>query len=141
LDSATPILLPVASHGETDTPSFIDGLQYHATGGFASARFRASWPFARLDVEADQVTVTLKRHVRFVMRMLGLDIPHRTSLHAGEVRVVEPAFGSPFSRSLRFRTLDPTDKRDGLVFRATRSDRERIVELLGAAGFRIAPRS
>jgi hypothetical protein len=114
--------------------SFIGGLRYHATGGIGSgARYGATWPFARLDVGVDQVTISFSQDLAFLVR----HIPRRTSLRSDEVRHVEPGFG-PLSLGLRFRTVDPADERDGTVFWMTLGDRERVVQLVAAAGFPLA---
>jgi hypothetical protein len=99
------------------TPSFIGGLRYHATGGLISGvRFDATWPFARLDVALDQITISLNDDVRFLFGLIMPPHPQRTTLIPADVRQVEPRFGRPLSRGLRFRTVDLDDGRDGLVF-------------------------
>ncbi len=123
----------------TGAPSFIGGLRYHATGGMNSGmQSNATWPYARLDVGVDQVTISLNKDIGFLMRAIRPDTIPPRSLRSDEVREVETNFGPSFSKGFRFRTLDPADERDGTVFWATGEDRERIVRQLAAAGFHLA---
>ena len=118
--------------------SFIGGLRYHATGSIASGlRFNATWPFARLDVCEGEVVVSLSGDLRILTRAIGFlrDVPRRTTLRSDEVSGVESRFGRPGSPGLRFRTIDSTDNRDGLVFWMMPRDRDEVVRRVAAAGF------
>ena len=118
------------------SPSFIGGLRYHATGGLTSGmRFNATWPFARLDVGHDQITISLSDDLGLLTRLIRFPVPRTTTLIPADVRQVESSFGIPVSRGLRFRTVDATDARDGLVFWFLPRDREAILRLVAAAGF------
>jgi hypothetical protein len=107
------------------------------------AVYNATWPFARLDVEPGQVTISLSRTLAFVTRVLGFDLGEPRRLRPDEVHEVETDFGRSqalFSGGggLRFRTLDPADERDGTVFWMVPGDRETIIQQVSAAGFRVA---
>jgi hypothetical protein len=120
------------------SPSFIGGLRYHATGGPTSGmRFNATRPLARLDIAHDQITISLSDDLRLLNRLIRFPVPRRTTLIPADVRQVEPRFGIPLSRGLRFRTVDVSDERDGLVFWFRPRDREEILRLVTAAGFRV----
>jgi hypothetical protein len=101
-------------------------------------RFNATWPFARLDVEHDRITITLNDDLQPLLRLINLQVPPRTTLAPADVRDVEARFGMPLSRGLRFRTVDASDERDGLVFWFMPRDREEILRLVAAAGFHVA---
>ena len=121
------------------SPSFIGGLRYHATGGLNSGmRFNATWPFARLDVGDDRITITLNEDLRPLLRLIKFQVPKKTTLTRNDIRQVEPRFGLPLSRGLRFRTADASDERDGLVFWFMPRDREEVVRRVAAAGFRVS---
>ena len=129
---------------QAGAPSFLGGLRYHATGGITSGMvYNATWPFARLDIGAGQVTISLSRNLAFVTRMLGFNLGDPRCLRPDEVDEVETDFGWSRARfgaggGLRFRTLDPTDERDGTVFWMMPGDRETIIQQVSAAGFRVA---
>ena len=121
------------------SPSFIGGLRYHATGGLASAiGFNATWPYARLDIAHDRITVSLNDDLRFLVRLLWPRHPRRMTLTPADVRRVDPRFRMPLFCGLRFRTVDVGDERDGLVFWSMPRDREEILRLVAAAGFRVS---
>jgi hypothetical protein len=121
------------------SPSFIGGVRYHTTGGLVSGiSSNATWPYARLDIADDRVTVSLNDDLRFLTRLIFPRQPQRMTLTTADVRRVEPDFGMPLSRGLRFRTVDVSDERDGLVFWFMPRDREEILRLVAAAGFRVS---
>lgn len=118
------------------TGTYVGGVRYHATGEVNSgARSNFTRPFAQLEVEDDQISVTLNREAIAIARWTGISVDEMTSLRRDEIDHVEPRFG--VSRGLRFRTCDAGDHRDGLVFWPRRRDREDIVRRLQATGFRI----
>lgn len=109
-------------------PSFVGGLHYG--GKFSGSN--ASAPLARMDIEADQVTLSLNGRVgRYMGGKANMPIP--ATFRPGDTRLVEPYRGL-FSEGLRFCTAD---HRDGLVF-WTGGNRAKIVELLRASGFQVA---
>ena len=103
----------------------------------------ATWPFARLDIGAGQVTSSLSPNLAFVTRMLGFNLGDPRCLCPDEVREVETDFGKSLALfsgggGLRFRALDPGDERDGTVFWMMPGDRETIIQQVSAAGFSVA---
>jgi hypothetical protein len=118
------------------TGTYVGGVRYHATGGVNSgARSNFTRPFAQLEVEDDQISVTLNREAMAIARWTGISVDEMTSLRRDEIDHVETRFG--VSRGLRFRTCDAGDHRDGLVFWPRRRDREDIVRRLQATGLRV----
>jgi len=119
--------------------AFIGGLRFHATGGIASGlRYNATWPLARLEVSKDQITISLRgRAGPVIARTLRRDFPAAATLRPDEVRIVETDFGPSSAKGFRFRTLDPDDPRDGVVFWTHGGDRQKIAPLLEGVGFRL----
>ena len=94
--------------------------------------------FARLDVGHDQISISLSEDLGLLTCLMRFPVPPTTTLIPVEVRHVESRFGMSFSHGLRFRTVDASDARDGLVFWYMSRDREEILRLVGAAGFTLS---
>jgi hypothetical protein len=116
------------------SPSFIGGLRYGQTGGRISESFNATWPFARLDVGSDRVTIALDRDMWRLARFARSQVPASTTFVPKDACQVDAGSGG-----LRFWTVDTSDERDGLCFWFLRRDREEVLRLVAAAGFPLSP--
>ena len=98
---------------------FVGGMRYHATGGVLSGAPNFTIPFGLLEVGEGIVSVSLTREGKAFARTTGMDVDPITVFRPDEVRPVETSFA--LSGGFRFRTIDGSDARDGLVFGRRRS--------------------
>src|SRR5947209_2135695 len=100
-------------------PTFIGGARFRARGGLNSgARWNFTRPSAWLELRDDRIVLSLRDEARLLGRQMRPPVPEVTTLGLTDIGSFER-----FSRGgIRFRTVDPDDDRDGLVFWARRSD-------------------
>lgn len=116
---------------ERRDPIFIGGARFHATGGtFSGARWNLTSPLARLELRDDGILLSLHDLGRTLGQKFEPPVQTVTTLNFVEIESFD-IFGNG---GIRFRTGDPDDERDGLVFWPSRRDRAILVERLKEVG-------